>query len=707
MTNAFINLIFEKFSEIISSGNEIIYKPIFISIVAIVIVAIPLLEILKKLFDKKYYRKRNRAKSDLKNLSNQHYNFQKNGVPLIYNEWKEYTKIHNLHIDHKITNVANGKLISRLNLKESFILIGEAGSGKSTYLNKLFLNQFTVLGKIRNLILSRLVFFYSAEKFFDHDIDAFLKTIKYSNLKRIFIICDGVDELDESIETLNKIKNVLEKIHSCDSKSDIKIAISCRAYCQNRYTQLGKSGNYFTNKYQINKWTESEIEELIDMTKKIICKTNDFNLQQYTDDINNIFKTIKLEYTPMLFKLYSLILISGETFPNLDTNNKYSVYRCYITMIFKRVNSLNVNLDDSSEKANIFFKLLSSEAFWLLKYNESKGEITPNSEYGKMLSMIYDSKDKKFTHQTYKEFFVAEYYIHHLNFEHTDYSNYNLAPLSFLYSNECADFISDAIKFNFSTHEHKVIMLNRFINMYVSTLPKDKDLNGLKSYNLKHQNVEKFLNKTDLSKNELLLLKFEITFRVGRLKIPDSSEFLNWVFYNDNLLSDYSEKEFNEYQNTVLRRQCAISASLTCNSEIELEYVKKMLPYHSEYDEKYDLVNRSYTLVYYGDVLNENFISFEDKGGSWTNAKEKRIKRLSADASEYIIEDKIACFRLFDLATIYTFLSNRGIQSLTDKEFSIIKECNVSNIKNMPEDRSALMMDIKKNIIELVKKQEH
>lgn len=271
-----------------------------------------------------------------------------------------------------------------------------------------------------------------------------------------------------------------------------------------------------------------------------------------------------------------------------------------------------------------------------------------------------------------------------------------------------ADFISDALKFSFKTNKSRVNILNKFVSIYTLTLPKNKNLKELNSYKIDIHKQGELLDATELSENELLLLKFEITFRVGRLKIANSKKFLNWVFYNDNLLNDYKNKKFDSFHDTTLKRQCAISASLLCDKDIELEYVKKMLLYNKkEYDENYDLVNRSHTLIYYGDVFDENILSFKDSGGNWIKAKKKRIERLSHVASEYSEGDKSACFRLFDLATIYTFLQNRGVENLNMEDISIIENCNVNNIKNMPQDRTKLMIDIKSHIIELINNEQN
>ena len=62
-------------------------------------------------------------------------------------------------------------------------------------------------------------------------------------------------------------------------------------------------------------------------------------------------------------------------------------------------------------------------------------------------------------------------------------------------------------------------------------------------------------------------------------------------------------------------------------------------------------------------------------------------------------EKKKYLFRLFDLATIYTFIKNRRIP-LTDDDFKIIKDCCV-NFTGSSVERTELMNKIKLKIIEL------
>lgn len=180
-----------------------------------------------------------------------------------------------------------------------------------------------------------------------------------------------------------------------------------------------------------------------------------------------------------------------------------------------------------------------------------------------------------------------------------------------------------------------------------------------------------------------------------------------WMVYFCDKTALYGKNQFSPYELAILKRQCAVSASFLCGKDIELDYVNKMLPGTRQYDQNYDLVNRSHTLIYYGDVLHTDLLSFTDDGKTeWDCARKKRISRLKKRPKRYTLEDKVSCFRLFDLATIYTFLiSRKGESILTKEEEQVIKRAVIKDIQDMPADREELMLWLQKQILKMVKTQ--
>ena len=113
------------------------------------------------------------------------------------------------------------------------------------------------------------------------------------------------------------------------------------------------------------------------------------------------------------------------------------------------------------------------------------------------------------------------------------------------------------------------------------------------------------------------------------------------------------------------------------------------------------MVNRSHTQIYYGDVSETDVLSYRDDGyGDWAKARKKRINRLSNDPHQYSLNDRDTCFRLFDLATIYSFLASHVDTKLSEEEMRAVSNAKIHDIPGNPPEREALMIEIQENIIQ-------
>lgn len=102
---------------------------------------------------------------------------------------------------------------------------------------------------------------------------------------------------------------------------------------------------------------------------------------------------------------------------------------------------------------------------------------------------------------------------------------------------------------------------------------------------------------------------------------------------------------------------------------------------------------------------NDTIFSFHDEHGyvKWDHARKKRIQRLSTELPSAIQsmnpkQKKQFYFRLFDLATIYTFLYSRPSHHLTTKEINIIKNCKIE-FSDQSTSRANLLRDIKEHTL--------
>lgn len=95
-------------------------------------------------------------------------------------------------------------------------------------------------------------------------------------------------------------------------------------------------------------------------------------------------------------------------------------------------------------------------------------------------------------------------------------------------------------------------------------------------------------------------------------------------------------------------------------------------------------MNRSHTRVSYNDVYSDNQFKDTDCRGSWDNAREQRMHRLSQIPQG--ATGKHTHFRAFDLAAIYTFLVGRpnSIDCFSEKDRNMIRQCTagINGISN-------------------------
>lgn len=673
-----------------------------------------------------YIKEKKDARRELKRIKTQFLNNIGKDT-LVAGRWEIFKKISNLLIPrNSFVDLNTGKAINRININKSFCLAGDAGIGKSTCLMNLY-RQYNSKGWcVLNFFLSRMILYFRAEDLLKEKKEFVLSSIQKACYKRVFIICDGLDQLGDNEETLVENTRILKELKNMQYNGKLYIAVGCRTEYLKKYRTLRAFECIFDAQYSINKWTSHEISELIIEIRKEILKNNShFSLESKQTVDLNVFDQLCvfnkevvdiIRNNPLMCKMYCVVAASGLTCNIVELKNRYSLFLEFFKRILEREYQMYERKIEYDEDIEIALKVIAQYAHEqyqssFFEYPNKKSIPWPNDFQKRISYFILDMEKGWFYHHTYHEFFVAYYYVEVLK-----KTNINIQQavkvLSCLYNNMFADFISDGIKKYCRERELKVRLTEYLVYIYSFTVFEE----------LKNSLIHLFLSQSkyvinakedlmcentraieSLSIEKFLYLKYEITFRLGRLQNKEVISFLKFVYYRDNL-DCWKNHIFTDYERAILKRQCAVGASLLCEPEIEMSYVKKMLPEYNCYNLNYDLVNRSHTLIYYGDIVDTNILKYRDTGkASWELAKKKRISRLKTNIVQYSTTDKASCFRLFDLATLYTFLySRKKGEQLTEEEIDIIMHANVSNILGMPKEREALMEYIKARIKELV-----
>ncbi len=588
----------------------------------------------------------------------------------------------------------------------SYILLGEAGSGKSSIIKDDYLfhcNRFIDFWRIRTGIV------YINQQFLSRKIEGIgsleelIDCIQRTKYKKIHLYIDGIDEfgetkLDEIFKNFITISNQIKKV---------KITSRTNFAVQNIINHNNERPFWFkeNQRYLVGRWQKEHLTELTAfLLKHLRIQTSKRN------DITNAIdsdgeKWHKYIDSPLLMKLYLYILIYGDQNRKIAFDNKYLFYTQFVSEIIsthrKRQSNFNVaqiqqQLDNLSD---IVFSAFSSNC----------KQIQYSQDIAAILKPANDGVSH-FVHETFFEYFVARHYLLQLTKKYPDHEA--VTVLHQTYTNDFADFITFAL--NSTDDNTRKQIVETLFTIYHFTFGEDasnKSLTQFSSIRVRIGSSTRIRQAVhQLTERDFFTLKYEIIFRLGRIDhcLNEMINFLNFVYNHD---ANINVKENPEYYIAVLKRCCAISCSFLGSEQIELDYVNKMIPCNQlgknpNYILNYDLANRSHTLLFYGDVIKTNIFDFKDDATNnpFALAFSKRIERLQFELPEDIAQmnkkqKKKYYFRVFDLATIYTFMFNRQ-KALSDEELKIVSSTKVHFI-GASDERNSLMHELLDLILNL------
>lgn len=582
---------------------------------------------------------------------------------------------------------------------ESYLLTGEAGCGKSILLESEYMKNRINILRWRAVIIFINSFSLNKYLTIKESQAELLNRIRSIRSSVVYMYVDGLDEIGDL--KYREFSKFIQEVHDAVPKLILKI--SCRhEFAQKHLMHDDLIMGWISNTYHLPTWTPEQLKEYGRfLIKKIPSHIIDSKKKRLAiEQINNRVSDWKNYInSPLLMKQYIYILLYYENEP-LNFSNKYYFYELFIHKLVKQYlidnkKATSKKQIDSTfkEVANAVFKAFCEQR----QYIPTNKHLVPILKKAEIESSSSNNPYSLFVHQTYFEFFVGYHYL--LCIKESNIVDL-LETIGHSYSNDYADFITAAIKGESDKEKIKDV----FIQTYLYTLEKGTRQLYFNNHSSSNFHVDKKISSylASIEGQKFFTIKYEILFRMGRLGIDydDVKEFLIFVYKHDH---NIRIKNDTKYFQAVLKRCCAISASLIGEFSIEMDYVRHMFGH--DRIEEYDLANRSHTLIFYGDVNETDIFHFRDDFAEykWDNARKKRIQRLSVELNSNIKQlnkDQLKKyrFRLFDLATIYTFLADRK-EMLTKEEYNIVCNCNV----NFDSDstRNDLMNELKNRICNL------
>ncbi|MBR1763447.1 MAG: hypothetical protein IJ731_08820 [Eubacterium sp.] len=564
-------------------------------------------------------------------------------APWLASESMPFSDIYNnnLYIDPDLK--ANGDKYN-ISLKEYFDIfvtdnhktwvLGDAGCGKTTLLKHTFL-EYVDSGK-------KAIYFTA---------DNFKINVKSSN--EVFSVNDihfddnltlFIDGIDEVFATdLTQLGNFI----NCLKHFDCEMWLGCRTSFFNKYSKILME--LCGSRIIVQDWLKDDVTNYITE----YCKNA--NKPQLLNKINSLIcgndSIMELCTNPL--RLSMLIFIVDNT-PNnmiLDIKNDFNLYsRFFELWISNESRRLNTKYDET-DLYEVWYRV-SRE---LYETNKSTITLYDNIEIISSLLRIttYSNGNLKtdgFYHRSLMEYLLAKQAIESMG----------ISPEKTIHTlkyNNRSD-VDHYIKRGFETLPYKKI--NHIINTIIP------------AYYLAPEKLQ--------DNDEIFCVQNQIVYYITRMKTTNNEPIVTF-------LKDIYSKE----ERPIMRQGIAYGAANLGLFDIALQFAKEMEP-----GSEADIVNRSWTLVFYGDVsdINVDPIRYRDDGiVPWDNSRNARLRRFKSNSKK----DK--AFRMFDLCVMIGFYISRNWTDLCEDDLKIIKKCE-TNISEFGNDVIEFLNEKKKYLVD-------
>lgn len=276
-------------------------------------------------------------------------------------------------------------------------------------------------------------------------------------------------------------------------------------------------------------------------------------------------------------------------------------------------------------------------------------------------SLKYPKKAVGFWHRSFCAFFCGDKIFHSI----LQGGEAIIKELRIPLRNDVTDFVRSAI--STITEEKKLMEIQKHMaDIYRQIVePNEKILNGATRNMI-----------ASLTRDEQFYLKNELIYLLTRIsdKAGIAARLLE--------LADKVETD------SFMRLDLAYGAVLTELSGIALDYARTLVPGSDS-----DLVNRSWTMAYFGDVLANPYHYRDDKKDSWEKSRKVRLNRFQSK------ERKAIRFRILDIPLMYCFYASRDWVDVNQEDLQIIRQVDV-DCSEYTEEEKLFLKEQKKKLLE-------
>ncbi len=517
------------------------------------------------------------------------------------------------------------EILFHIQNRNSVVLIGDAGAGKSLISYSLFQhlkdNKKLLLGT-ESSEESLYLFINLGNVKESQDILKILSDINLKLInKKIYLIFDGYDEYLSKI-TFNRMDDlVLPILKRHDSEYFNILLLSMRGPA---YASHGNLINDFLKNLKIITLKEIILNEE-DMKKFVLSifrnDVNKISSEKFNIIINNMINFFNNNKIPKLpiFVIMLYVILSQE---NNETLEPKSLFEIYLRFFIDLYNRENYKFEDKKFSLNEFLKGLGYFAWRIYiseRYNfinSDKNAFSKQNEFYKKVIDKSDEIDRKppFIYSTLIEKSTCSEGGIKYNFIHEIFENFSIAIsiILNLFSNPKnygQDQIIDFFQFILTKE------VTSFIKEYLTLVNNsDSNLNNIfEKYNIEMVDKETVIDRLaniilkEDNQNQLHSEKILSIYLLGRIKSPKSKEILQKIY--DNYKEKYVKNNYSitEYD-TLIWRNCAVSLMKLDDDKIEKDYFERL---NFSTMEKY--VNLKFHLEYYLDIPLSNWYIKQDE----------------------------------------------------------------------------------------------